>query len=119
MITGVISEPGGGGGINRTQSWDSLFSNHWTSWNYFYAVSVTPRHYYFIYDTCTASIFSVTRNNCKFGLADGKSVKGEEMSEVHATRTHATPELRGGKIRQDCEGSLQSPRGHIRTINAV
>ena len=82
--------------INIAQTWDSLFSNYWAYRNYFYTVLVTPKHYCFIHGSCTPCIFSSARNNCIFGLADGRSVKGEEMSWVGTVGAYATPGLKRG-----------------------
>lgn len=83
--------------INIAQTWDSLFSNYWAYRNYFYTVLVTPKHYCFVHGSCTPCIFPSTRNNCIFGLSEGKSVKGEEMSWVGTVGADATPGLKGGQ----------------------
>ena len=76
--------------------------------DYFYSIFVTPRHYYFIQNGCTPSIFSVTRNNCIFGLADGNS-------EVGTAGAHAAPRLSGETVTEVC-GALGDAAGQSASV---
>ena len=83
--------------LKNQYSSNSGFTVFWSPGllDYFYSIFVTPRHYCFIHNGCTPSIFSVTRSNWVFGLADGNS-------EAGTAGAHATPRLSGETVTAVC-----------------
>ena len=91
--------------LKNQYSSNSGFTVFWSPGllDYFYSIFVTPRHYCFIHNGCTPSIFSVTRSNWIFGLADGNS-------EAGTAGAHATPRLSGETVTAVC-GALGDVAG--------